>query len=79
MSYYQRPDSHIRDKVKVELDSLNYATKTLDHVQALIHLIQLLKNTFKPEVDKLDINKLTNFRSSLNNLKTKVDNLDVDK
>ena len=39
MSYYQRPDSHMRDKVKVELDSLNYATKTLDHVQALIHLI----------------------------------------
>ena len=31
------------------------------------------------EVDKLDINKLTNVRTSLNNLKTKVDNFDIGK
>ena len=31
----------------------------------------------KPEVDKLDINKLTNVPTSLNNLKTKVNDLDV--
>ena len=27
MSFYSEPDSHIRDKVKVVLDWLNYATK----------------------------------------------------
>ena len=31
----------------------------------------------KAEVDKLDINKVTNVQTSLNNLKTKVDDLDV--
>ena len=33
----------------------------------------------KVEVDKLYINKLTNDRTSLNNLKTKVNNLDAGK
>ena len=33
----------------------------------------------KAEVDKLDINKLVNAPTSLNNLKTKVDGLDVGK
>ena len=32
-----------------------------------------------PTVDKLDINKLINVSSSLNNLKTKADELDDDK
>ena len=40
MSYDLESDSDIRDKVKVVLDLLNYATKKeLDHLQALIHLI----------------------------------------
>ena len=33
----------------------------------------------KAEVDKLDINKLTNVPSVLNNLKTKVDDFDLGK
>ena len=33
----------------------------------------------KAEVDKLDINKLVNFPSGLNNLQPKVDDLNVDK
>ena len=33
----------------------------------------------KAEVDKLDINKLTNVPTSLNTLKTKADSLDVGK
>ena len=33
----------------------------------------------KAEVDKLDINELVNVQTSLNNLKTKVDDLDVGK
>ena len=32
MNYYQEPDSHIRDKVKVVLDLSNYTTKKeLEH------------------------------------------------
>ena len=33
----------------------------------------------KAEIDKLDINKLVNVPTSLNNFKIKVDDLDVDK
>ena len=33
MSYYPKPDSHIRDKVEVVLDLSDYATKNdLDYV-----------------------------------------------
>ena len=31
----------------------------------------------KAEIDKLDINELTNVPTSLNNLKTKLDDIDV--
>ena len=51
-------------------------------IQVLIHLIQLLKRCFllfKTELDKVNIDKLLNDPSCLNNLKTKVDDLDVDK
>ena len=50
-------------------------------LQVLIHLIWLLKKIllFKAEFDKLDINKLVNLPTSLNNLKTKADDLDVSK
>ena len=33
----------------------------------------------KAEVDKLDINKLTNVSTSLYNLKTKIDDIDIGK
>ena len=51
-------------------------------LQALIHLIYLRKRDFtalKAEVDKLNINKVTNIPTSLNNLEAKVDDLNVDK
>ena len=51
-------------------------------LQALIHLIWLLKNDFvalKAKVNKLGINKSVNVPTSLNNLNTKVDDLDVGK
>ena len=41
-SYYLERDSHIRDKVKVELD-LNATKKNYTILLALIYLIQLLK------------------------------------
>ena len=81
MSYYSEPDSHIRDKVKVVLDLPNYSTKKeLDHASGVDTSDLTAKKDFtalKAEVDKLDINKLMNVPTSLNNLKTKVDDLRV--
>ena len=72
MSYYPEPDSHIRDIIKV----------VLEHASG-IDIYDLASRKYfialKTEVDKLDINKLTNVPASLNYLKTKVDHLDVGK
>ena len=36
MSYYPKPDSHIRDKVKIVLDLTNYPTKKeLEHATGI--------------------------------------------
>ena len=83
MSCYPEPHSHIRDKIKVVFDLLNYVTK-----KELLHAIDIdtfdlaAKKDFialKVEVGKLDINKLTNALTSLNDSKTTVDDLDVGK
>ena len=83
MSYYPKPDSHIRDKVKVVLDLTNYATrKGLEHATGIETSDLAAKKDFivlKAEVDKLDINKLTNVPTSFNKIKAKVDDLDVGK
>ena len=83
MSYYPEKDSHIRDKVKVELDLSNYeAKKELDQATSVdASDLAAKKDLFvmKDEVEKLGISKLVNFSRSLSNLKTKVDDLDVDK
>ena len=53
----------------------NYATKKeLEHATGIDTSNLTVKKDF---IDKLDINKLTNVPSSLNNLKTKVNDLDV--
>ena len=47
--------------------------------QGLIHLIQLLKKfiDLKAKVDEIDIDKLANFPTGLNDLKTTVDVSDI--
>ena len=53
----------------------NYATKKeLEHATGIDTSDLTVKKDF---IDKLDINKLTNVPTSLNNLKTKVNDLDV--
>ena len=81
MSYDSEPNSHIRDKVKVVLDLWNYATKKeLEHTAGIDKSDAVAKRDFIAlKADKLDINKLTNVPTSLNNLKAKVDYLDVGK
>ena len=83
MSYYPEPDIHIRVKAKLVLELSNYATKKeLEHVTGIDKSDVAANKYFielKAEVKKLDINKLTNVPTSLNNLKTEVDNSDVAK
>ena len=83
MSYYPELDCHIRDKVKVVLDLLNYAIKKqLDHAAAVDTSDLAAKNDFvalKTEVVKLCINKLVDVPPGLNRLVTKIDDLDLDK
>ena len=80
MSYYLESDSHARDKVKLVLELSSYATKKGFHLAKSVDTSDLAaKKDFialKAEVEKLDIN---NVQNSLNNLKTKVDNLAVGK
>ena len=82
MSYYPEPDSHITDKVKVLLDLWNYATKKeLEHATGIDTSDLATKKylvALKAYLDKLDIYKI-NAPTSLNNLKIKVDDLDVGK
>ena len=63
------PDNHIRDKVKVVLDLSNYTTtKELEHPNGIDTSDLVTKKGFialKADVDKLDINKLTNVPTSL--------------
>ena len=75
MSYYPEPERQSsRHKVKVVLDLSSYATKKqLDHSTAVDTSDLAVKKDFvalKAEIDKLDINKLVNVTTSLNNLKT---------
>ena len=76
MSYYPEPDSRIRDKVKLVLDLSNYASKKeLERTTDIDTFDVVAKKAFialEAEVDKPDMNKLTNVSTSLNNLKTKV-------
>ena len=61
----------------------NYATKKkLDHAKGADTSSLAAKKDFialKAEVDKLDITKLVNVTTSLNNSKTKIDDLDGNK
>ena len=79
--YYPETDSHTNDKIKVVLDLSNYATENeLDHATGIVTSDLAAKKDFialKVEVDKLDINKLVNVSTSLDNSKTKVGNLNV--
>ena len=81
MSYYPETDTHIKNKEKVVLNLTNYATnKKLGHASdvAMSDLAaKKLLIAMKAKVDKLAIHKLVNVTTSFNNLKIKVEDLDV--
>ena len=84
MHYYPQLDNHIRDKVNVVVYLSNHATKkelvyatgadTSDLATKFFFFFAL-----KAEVDILDTANLSNVPTSLNNFKTRVDDLDVGK
>ena len=69
--------------MKVELDFSNYATKAdlknATGVDTSDFSIKTDLANLKPDVDKLNIDKLKDVPNNLSNLKSKVDKLDVDK
>ena len=76
MIYYSEPYSHIKDKVKVVLDLSNYATKKeLNDASGVEASSLAAKRDFVKLKNQISINA----SSGLNNLKTKADDLDVNK
>ena len=71
MSYFPEPDSHIRHKAKVVLESSSYSIKKeLEHASGVYTSDLATKKHFialKTKVEKLDVNKLINVPTSLNN------------
>ena len=82
MSECFRKPKYLGANVKVELDLSNYATKADVKNAAGVDTYHVAKKTdlanLKPDVDKLDTDKLKNAPTNLSNLKSKVDKLDVD-
>ena len=84
MSKYFPEQKSSRQRVKVELDLSNYATKAdLKNATGTDDTSQFLKKVdlanLKSDGDKLDIDKFKNVPANLSNVKNKVDKLDVDK
>ena len=81
MHSYPEPDSYIRNKIMLELDLSNSATKKQLEYVTIVNASGLAPQKdfidLKDEVDKLDITKLVNVSTSLNNSETKVNDLDV--
>ena len=80
--HFPEPKS-LRERVKVELDLPNYATKAdlknATDVDASKFVRKVDLDNAKSDVDKLDIDKLKSVPSNLGNLKSKADKSDVDK
>ena len=80
--YFPKPKS-FGGRVKVELDLSNYATKADLKNATGVDTSKFVKKldlaSLKPEVDKLDIDKLEKEPTGSNSLIIKVNKLDIDK
>ena len=80
--YFPRPKS-LGERVKVELDLSNYATKADTKNATCVDESKFAKKvdlaSLRSEVDKLDIDKLAKVPTGVNSLKSKVDKLSVNK
>ena len=82
MSYFP-PYHHSKNKIEVELDFSNFATKSdLKNATGVDTSQFYVKDdlaNLKSEVDKLDIDKLKNIPSGLSSSKDQIDKLDIGK
>ena len=82
MSYF-RPYDHSKNKIAVELDLLNYATKSDLKNATGVNTAHLDKKddsaNLKSGVDRLVIDKLENMLSGLSSLEHKIVKLDIGK
>ena len=82
MSEYFPEPKYLGERVKVDSDLSNCATKTDLKNATGINTSKFAKKVdlanLKSNVDKLDIDKLKNVPTNLSNLKSKLDKLDVD-
>ena len=83
MSCFPEPHTHSKSKIEGELDLANYVTKSDLKNSAGVDTFEFAKKvdlvSLKPDIVKLDTDKLEKVPSGLRNLKSKVDKLDVDK
>ena len=81
MSYYPELVNDINNKFKVVLDLSNHAKFNSNYQTKKKKLKDATRNfiTFKAKIYQLDINKLVIVQRSLNNVKTKIDDLENDK
>ena len=83
MSYFPEQYTRSKNKIKVKLDSSNYATIFWLKKCNRCWYFRVAKKTdlaiLKSDFDKLGINKLGQVPSGFNRFKSKVDKLDVDK
>ena len=81
IEYFPEPKSS-GERVKVELDVSNYAAKADLKNATGIDISKFAKKvdlaSFESNVAKLDIDKLKNVPTNINNLESKVDKLNVD-
>ena len=80
--YFEEPKS-LGERMKVELDLSNYATKADVKNARGVDTSKFAKRvdlaSLKSNIEKLDIDKLKNGSTSLSNLESKVYKLDADK
>ena len=83
MSEYFPEQKSLGGRVKLELHLSNYATKADLKKATGVDTSKFAKKvdsaSLKPNLDKLDIDKLKNVPTNLSNLKRKEDKLNVDK
>ena len=79
VSYYPDPGNHGRSKIKVELDLSNYATQADLKRETGVETFNLPTKSYlaslKPEVDKIDVDKLNTILGDLSKLSNIVDNV----
>ena len=78
MSYYSQPESHITNRINVELDLSNYPTKSdlkgVAYAKTSNLTVREDLPSLKVRVDKLDVDKLKTVLADLSSITNVIDN-----